>query len=210
MKFRGVRFTSKSNSYVYNYAEGCKKAGLQICAIITGESEGYILPQADYIEFWNEPDVLETYQTPQWLADNYVLYRNTYPQGFKWFASGFASGDPTYAKQFLDAIEDRAPKPHAISIHPYAKNSKQAAELIDEYHSLTKLPIVATEWYQTAVSMDMWDFATMLNDHHDGRCRIWNSYFCLSDAMVPPFGLTKYDGFPKDEYYSLLSSPSIP
>jgi hypothetical protein len=202
--FQGVRLTSRDDPVVYDYAEACKAAGLQVLAIITGESGGYVLPQADIVQIGNEPDLLDTWLDPAEYASLWDLYRGTYPQ-FVMFSAGLASGDPRYMAQVLDRITSDWPA--AIAIHPYAKTAESAAHLFDAYWNLTSLvPVVATEWWQPSGEGLIWPFQDMLNNQLDGRSTIWSSWFCYTDAMVPGFGLRDHNGVPTDTYYELVTA----
>src|SRR3982751_3678191 len=92
--FDGVRLTSRGDPVVYAFAEACRAAGLQVMAIVTGESGGYVLPQADIVQIGNEPDLFDTWLDPLDYASLWDLYRKTYPQ-FVMFSAGMASGDPS-------------------------------------------------------------------------------------------------------------------
>jgi len=202
--FEAVRMTSRNESVVYAYADACKAAGLQVLAIITGESGGYVLPQADVVQIGNEPDIPDTWLDPGEYAALWDLYRRTYPQ-FVMFSAGMASGDPGYMAAVLEAIT--ADWPAAIAIHPYAKTAQPAADLFDAYWNLTGLlPVVSTEWWQPARDGQIWPFQDMLNNQVDGRSTIWSSWFCYTDAMVPGFGLRDQRGVPKDAYYELVTA----
>ena len=113
------------------------------------------MADCDVVQIGNEPDVPETFMTPEEYAEQWVLYRNTYPD-FTMFSAGLASGQLAYCEQVLVAIGDQAPLPDAIAIHPYIKTPDEAASLFDAYWNLTVelfgagIPIVATEWYRPA------------------------------------------------------------
>jgi len=201
---QGVRLTSRDSPVVFQYAEACKAAGLQVLAIITGESGGYVLPQADIVQIGNEPDLPGTWLDPAEYARLWDLYRRTYPQ-FVMFSAGLASGAPSYMAQVLDSITSDWPA--AIAIHPYAKFADSAADLFDAYWNLTGLvPVVATEWWQPASVGQIWAFQDMLNNQVDGRSTVWSSWFCYTDAMAPGFGLRGSDGAPNDAYYELVTA----
>lgn len=217
--FRGVRFTGRAS--IQPRIDECVAAGLDVMAIITGESEGYVPWNAAWLQFHNEPDLHPTWtdNTPQKVADDYVLYRNTYAehtinQGVRWAGPGLASGGVlalNWCAAWLEAIGDRAPWPDALALHPYTLTPEQARTHIDDFWNAFQIPIIVTEWWHTAASQHIWNFQCMLNgDGLDGlgaRAALWNSYFCYTDAMVPGFGLRNAQGQPKNEYYALLSSP---
>lgn len=217
--FRGVRFTGRAS--IQHRIDECVAAGLEVMAIITGESAGYVPHNAQWLQFHNEPDLNPDLpdNRAQAVADGYVLFRNTYAEhtdanGVLWASPGFASGGQRaigYCREFLDYIGDRAPWPDAIAIHPYTLEPGSAQNLIDQFWDAFGIPVIVTEWHHAADTDYIWNFQCMLNgeglDGRGGRCEAWNSYFCYTDAMVPGFGLKDAQGNPKDEYYALLSSP---
>lgn len=219
--FRGVRFTARAT--IQPKIDECVAAGLDVMAIITGESGGYVPWNAKWIQIHNEPDLHDDWpgNSPQNVADMWVLFRNTYAahtdaQGVKWASPGFASGGHSalnYCRAFLDAIGDRAPWPDALAIHPYTLEPGSAQNLFDLFWNEFEIPVIATEWHHGADTGYIWNFQCMLNgdglDGQGGRSKAWNSWFCYTDAMVPGFGLRDHLGRPKDEYYALLSSPCI-
>jgi hypothetical protein len=207
--FRGVRYTSTPEGV--DYADRCLTAGVSVLAIITGESKGFLMPNATYYQIGNEPDAQSTLMTPAQYADMWVLYRNTYPD-FKMFSAGLASGGENMLNYWLaveQQIRHRAPQPDAIAIHPYLKNHVEAAGEFDMMWNQFQIPIIATEWYVNPQTNDMWDFVCMLNNPDDGRSTMWNSWFCWTDEMVGPFGLLDRNNNPKDEYSALLSAPCL-
>lgn len=200
--FRGVRFVSRQ--WVQPRIDELKQAGLQVMAVITDESGGYVPWNADYLQIGNEPDLPGTYLSPSEYADLWVLYRNTYPQfAGRFVMAGLASGGQNavnYAAAVFAAIGGRAPLPDIVAIHPYAKDSAQAAGDFDLMWNAVGRPVVATEWHNED---DTWNFQCMLA----GRSSVWNSVFSYTDAMVAGFGLRDAAGNPKPFYYSLLSAP---
>ena len=198
--FRGVRFTSRAE--IQDKIDALKAAGLQVMAIVTGESEGYVPYNADLLQIGNEPDLQGV--PPADYADEWVLYRNTYPQfAGRFVMAGLASGGQNavdYAAAVFDAIGDRAPLPDMIAIHPYTKTPEAAAGDFDQMWNAFGRPVIATEWYNDEST---WNFQCMLA----GRSSLWSSAFCYSDAMVPGFGLFDGSGAPKPFYFQLLSAP---
>jgi hypothetical protein len=211
-KFRGVRFTSRNTDINREYVQACRDNGLRVLAIITGESADYLVPGADVYQIGNEPEQ-NGIDADAFYWNWWKFYRETYPQP-RMYMAGLASGgqrDLDFAARVLQLCTDNGtPPPDAIALHPYLKDSAQAADAFDAMWNLTNIPVIATEWYQQAASGDMWNFVGMLNDPATGRSTEWNSFFCYTDAMVPPFGIRAVDGTPKDDYYSLLSAPYIP
>jgi hypothetical protein len=210
--FRGARFTSRNTDGNRDYARECHDTGLRVLAIITEESHGYLVPGADVYQIGNEPDRSPTYMRPdEYYWELWKIYRETYPD-FDMYMAGLSSGGLNavrYAERVLALCEENGTrKPDAIAIHPYIKTSIEAAGEFDLMWDMAHIPVIATEWHQSAASTDMWDFVHMLNDPATGRSTVWNSYFCYADSMVLGLGLRASDGTPKDEYYSLLSAPS--
>jgi hypothetical protein len=205
--FHGVRLVSRAS--IQPRIDQLKASGLLVMAIITGESAGYVPWNADYLQIGNEPDDRNTYVSPSAYADEWVLYRNTYPQwAGRFVMAALDSGGQNavdYASAALSAIGDRAPWPDLIALHPYAKTSAQAAADFDLTWNAFGIPVIATEWHNED---DTWNFQCMLGNSSWGRSTLWNSAFAYSDAMVSGFGLRDAQGNPKPFYYSLLSAPS--
>jgi hypothetical protein len=207
--FNGIRLTSTFASS--RYANAFANNGLAVLGIITSESQGYIMADSTVVQIGNEPDVPDTFRAPEAYAEDWILYRNTYPD-LTMFSAGLASGQLGYCEQFLSSIADRAPLPDAIAIHPYLKTPDEAAGLFDDYWNLTVrlfgagIPIVATEWYRPAGEEQIWPFQDMLDNAEVGRSTVWNSWFCFSDGMVPGLGLVDGFGNPKPEGYELVSA----
>jgi hypothetical protein len=208
--FKGVRLTSYPD--VQGRIDALVNAGLAVMAIIhPTDSQGYVPWNATFLQIGNEPDAPGSFMSPQEYADMWVIYRNTYPQfAGRFVMAGLASGGDAaiqYARDVFAAIGDRAPLPDVIAIHPYTLTTQQASDQFDAMWNAFNIPVIATEWWKNHTENDTWNFQCMLNNNPDGRSRIWNSWFCYTDAMVSPFGLTDRDGNRKDEYYALLSAP---
>jgi hypothetical protein len=106
-----------------------------------------------------------------------------------------------YAAAVFAAIGDRTPLPDIVTIHPYTKNSAQAAGYVDLMWNAVGRRVVTTEWHSQD---DTWNFQCVLA----GRSSVWSSVFSHTDAMVPGFGLRDGAGNPKPFSYSLLSAPA--
>lgn len=206
-EFDGVRLTSRAS--IQGRIDELKAAGLQVMAIVTGESEGYVPHNADLLQIGNEPDLEATAMSPAHYADEWVVYRNSYPQfAGRFVMAGLASGGEnavSYAAAVFEAIGGRAPLPDMVAIHPYTKTPAGAAHDIDLMWNAFGIPVIATEWHNDT---DTWNFQCMLANPNDGRSTSWSSVFAYTDAMVPGFGLRDESGAPKPFYYSLLSAPS--
>jgi hypothetical protein len=210
MGFGGVRMVSKPACERYAWA--CNHAGLAVLGVVTGESEGYVMPACTGLQIGNEPDAKETFFKAAEYADTWVLYRNTYPQ-FEGnvYMAGLASGGANaarYLRAVLRAIGDQAPLPDGVAVHPYNKTPDQAASDLDALARVTEdfavggIPLVVTEWFRDAGCGQIADFFAMLI----GRAPTWSSWFCISDSMVPGFGLLSDDGREKDEYAQLSAA----
>ncbi|MFG1951809.1 glycosyl hydrolase [Micromonospora sp. NPDC048830] len=201
--FRGARFVSRRS--IQPRIDALRAAGLKVMPIITSESGGYVPWNADFLQIGNEQDHGGTYMSPSAYADMWALYRNTYPQfAGRFVMGGLASGGQNavnYTAAVFAAIGGRAPLPDIIAIHPYAKNTAQAAGDFDMMWNAFGRPVIATEWHNED---DTWNFQCMLA----GRSSVWNSVFAYTDAMVPGFGLRDGAGNPKPFYCSLLSAPA--
>jgi hypothetical protein len=210
--FGGVRFTAREEDQP-KY-DALELAGLQIMAIVTWESQGYVPYNADWIQVHNEMTSGDNPMSPEDYAKEYLIYRETYAHnGFRWSTGGLARG-PLFDLAWMESVIALIPadlRPDAIAIHPYTLDPPDARDLFDVYWNRFQIPIIATEWWHPEYSHKIWDMQCMLNgDGGDGlgaRSSLWNSWFCWTDAMVHPFGLFDDTGNPKPEYYSLLSSP---
>jgi hypothetical protein len=205
--FDGVRLVARSS--IQGRIDELKAAGLQVMAVITNESAGYVPWNADFIQIGNEPDDANTAMSPADYANMWTLYRNTYPQfAGRFVMAGLDSGGQNavdYASAALSAIGNRAPLPDVIAIHPYGKSPGDAQGDFDMMWDAFQIPVIADEWHNED---DTWNFQCMLGNSTDGRSRTWSSVFAYTDAMVPGFGLRDSSGAPKPFYYSLLSAPS--
>lgn len=207
--FKGVRCTSlqqhqdRMSAYV---AEG-----LTLMGIVTWDSEGYVPHNATWLQIHNEMTSGQDPMSPEQYVDEYKIYRNTYGGQFLYATGGLAMGpevDIPWMQEVLDGLTMEE-LPDAIAIHPYTLSPAAAAATFDQYWNAFGIPVIATEWYHQHTTNWIWDFQSMLGNPNDGRSTLWNSWFCYTDAMVPPLGLTTDTGDNKPEYYSLLSCPEV-
>jgi hypothetical protein len=195
--FRGVR--AVSNARYVDRITTLRSMGLDVLAVVTDESQGFVPWNASIVQVGNEPDGPGG-MTPREYADYWNIYRETYPD-FRMFSAGLCSGGMNAVNYLAAAWPDMRIKPEAIAIHPYNKTPQEAAGDFDLMWNQFQVPVIATEWFRDAASTEIWDFQAMLDD----RSSVWNSWFCWTDAMVKPFGLLDMGGLPKDEFYALLS-----
>jgi hypothetical protein len=203
--FEGIRLTHRETNT--DYITSCLASGLWVAAIQgTGDAAPYPPPfhQRLIIQVDNEVDVNPTYRTPEQYADIFAIWRGTYPAYNMWTA-GFASGDPDYYVRFLSALSTYHPEvnwPNAVAIHPYWQDPDGCRQKADDYWNITgAIPVVATEWFWQAGRGLIWPTQDALND----VCSVWNSWYCWSVLMNPPFGLVDENGVCRLEGEELIS-----
>ncbi len=216
-KFTGARLLSSSDNWLYtqNVLKGSAPR-IEVMAIVTDESHGYILPQADILQIGNEADLSEPAPDHMSVSEYVRLwerYTNTYRYlGKQFYTCGFASGDPTYFAEFMWYVNSWGLcEPDAVAVHPYLKTDSEARDLLDAYWNVTGyIPVVVTEWYTDPGQGQIWAMQNMLDgDGGDGqgpRASVWNSWFCWSDGMVDKFGLVTANQIPKSTGDELVSA----
>jgi hypothetical protein len=184
------------------YFADCQEAGLKILLVLARESGGdYGLYRRRYdglidaIQVGNEADLVSPSSwtmAPVELAALGRSVRALFPTT-PLVCAGLASGHPSW----LDGMD--LSWADAVAVHPYAKDSENPADLEDqpdmqplirEYARFGK-PVLVTEWG--------WPDDTEPRASEEVRDAIrWAAqtdeieaffYFCISDSMVPPFGL---------------------
>jgi hypothetical protein len=184
-----------------------RAAGIRTLLVLARESGGDYRSYAeryaglvDAVEVGNEPDVDSPSSwtlRPSELGALGRAVRVLFPTT-PLVLGGLASGQPSY----LDDVD--LSWCDAIGLHPYLKDATaendvpDIGDLISGYAAYGR-PLVITEW-------GWWG-----DDERRGRDEVrdmveWAArtgdveaflYFCLSDAMVPPFGLLREDGTDK-------------
>ncbi len=113
----------------------------------------------------------------------------------------------------------------AVSIHPYGVPPDASwcpnpgedlncdwgtlGGKVDEYHNATGLPVWITEFgIRTQDTVHAANYLAAAYTAFESRAGIVQHafFFCESDAMVPPFGLTFDDGSPKPDVYAMYRS----
>lgn len=80
---------------------------------------------------------------------------------------------------------------------------------VDEYHNATGLPVWITEFgIRTNDTLHAASYLAAAYTAFESRASVVPHafFFCESDAMVPPFGLTFTDGSPKPDVYAMYRS----
>jgi hypothetical protein len=100
--FGGVRLVSRPE--VEAAAREFQAAGLFVLSVVTEQSGGFLIPDADLTQIGNEPDIDGTADSmgAREYADYARLYRDTYP-GLPMITAGLASNQPAYLKAARDA-----------------------------------------------------------------------------------------------------------
>jgi hypothetical protein len=148
LKSRGytfVRLVSLPNAE--DYAALCRARQIAVLAVVTGESQGYVLGNADVHQFDNERDLD---QSPSDYQLNATFYQRTYPH-LNWIACGMAKGSPLW---WRDVAALGLPGFSGFAVHPYGKTASQAATLINSYKSYTpNMDCWITEWVRPAAEI---------------------------------------------------------
>jgi hypothetical protein len=185
----------------------------------------------DAWEIWNEPDQpllacnsggynpgIPAAEYGTLLRDAYITIRNT-GAGAPVVTGGLDSGNVQYIVEGANAASGLWAD--GVSIHPYgvvpdASWCPDPGEdlncdwgtlggKIDEYGASTGVPVWVTEWglkttdTQHAAAYLADGYAAFASRGGNVAHAFW---FCESDAMVPPFGLTFADGTPKPDVYA--------
>src|SRR5215216_1128319 len=136
--FEGVRLTARDNPANRAYIANMLAAGVQVVAVVaTGDNDGFVPPQTQVVvQVFNEPDLEgPTSMEAVAYAELFAIYRGTYPE-FDCWTAGFASGQPSYYEEFLNALSTRFPDvslPSAVAIHPYGQTPDGLRSLAQAY-----------------------------------------------------------------------------
>lgn len=197
-----VRIVAMSDHDLSDYFRRCRDAGLKILLVLARESGGnYALYRDRYgslVDAWqigNEADLVSpsswTMQ-PSELAALGRSVRALIPNAVL-VCSGLASGHPSW----LDGMD--LGWADAIAFHPYLKDAPNPDDLEDlpdvpdllaGYQRFGK-PLLVTEW-------GWWGSDERRGEEEVRDMIAWAGrtdllevffYFCISDSMVPPFGL---------------------
>lgn len=212
-----IRLVAMRDHDLREYLAECRAAGLRVLLVLARESFGGFDSYADglatyarryggLVDAWqigNEADLASPSSwtmDPGELSELGQLARAALP-GARLVCAGMASGHPEY----LDAV-DLTPF-DAVACHPYLKDAPNPSDVEDlpdvdqlvEAYRAYGLPVWVTEWgwwgaderrgAEETAEMVAWAASTDLIEAF--------FYFCLSDAMVPPFGLLRADGSEK-------------
>lgn len=207
-----IRIVAMQEYDLRAYFRRCKDAGLKILLVLARESGGdYATLAARYaslVDAWqvgNEAD-LESESSwtmaPVELAALGRAVRKILPRPHVLVTSGMASGHP----EWLDGMD--LSWADACAAHPYAKDAPNPGDLEDlpdadalvrAYGEQTGLPVLVTEWgwwsdQEPRASEEVRDMTRWAAQTAD--CEVF-FYFCVDDAMVPPFGLLRANGSEK-------------
>lgn len=214
--FGGVRLRSRRGWATR--IEDVVDAGMEVCAVIEWESEGWIHPQTTWAQVLNEMTSGSAPMTAAAYARQWRAVREQNPdfQG-SWMTGGLARGadyDIAWLGRFLRAI----PKylyPNALAIHVYTLEPDQVQAYCDRVYNTFGIPAVVTEWWRSAAEGHHPMQCVLGGEGLDGqgpRSPLWNSYFCLSSHMTHDqegrdMGLLDIYDNQTDEWWSLLSAP---
>jgi hypothetical protein len=164
--FGGVRLVGRPG--LEDYVEACHQADLFVLSVITEQSGGHLLANADLQQILNEPDVEGTAdsRTPAGYREYWRLYRETFSD-VPMIAAGLGSGQPGYWRA-VGAL----PGCSGFAVHPYGKSVEQARTLLRAYKSITPtLPLIVSEWNRPAA--EVVPFAVMLRQE-----AVMSAWFC--------------------------------
>lgn len=149
--FGGVRLVSRHG--VEDYVQDCQNFGLYVLAVVTAQSEGYLVPGADCYQIGNEPDIDGTADSmgPREFAQHLALYRDTYPT-LPMITGGLANGDPgwLYNLQRFDGVRGY----NGVAIH-YPSSVTKMKDYLTAM-GRTKKPLWITEWNRPADEILEW------------------------------------------------------
>jgi hypothetical protein len=204
-----LRIVALPDHDLSDYFRRCRGAGLKILLVLARESGGdYAALAARYatlVDAWQVGNEADLDSESSWTMNSTELaslgraVRGILPRPHVLVTSGMASGHP----EWLDGMD--LSWADAVACHPYAKDAPSpddiedlpdADVLVRAYGEKTGLPVLVTEWgwwsddepraSQEVRDMVGWAGAT-------GNCEVF-FYFCISDSMVPPFGLLRANG----------------
>jgi hypothetical protein len=197
-----IRIVAMPEHDLSDYFAHCRAAGLKILLVLARESGG------DYQRYWdryehlvdaiqvgNEADLVSPSSWTMTQAELVSLGRTVralFPLT-PLVCAGLASGHPSW----LDGMD--LSWCDAVACHPYAKDSENPADLEDqpdmqplirEYARFGK-PVLVTEWGwpsddEPRASEEVRDAIRWASQTDEIEVFF---YFCISDSMVPPFGL---------------------
>jgi GH25 family lysozyme M1 (1,4-beta-N-acetylmuramidase) len=214
-----IRIVAMAAENQEDYLLRCEDRGLKVLLVLARESfadggtvelyrsryEGLV----DALQVGNEPDLESESSwtmTQGELASLGRAVRAAWP-GIPIVCAGLASGQPDWLEGMDLSWCD------AISFHPYLKDAPNPDDIEDlpdvtgltEAYARFGKPLLITEWgwwsnddegraAEEVRDMVRWAANTDLIEVF--------FYFCASDSMVPPFGLTYEDGTPKGRYHT--------
>lgn len=165
--FSGVRIVSRPG--LENVVVDCQAASLYVLAVVSKESQGYLLPGADCYQIGNEPDIggtLDYFPNPADFAGELQIYRGTYPK-VAMITGGLAAADPVYLRKVRDAGGLNGFQ--GVGLHYPATVTTITA--FQKYAS--GLPICVTEWNVPALDVPFYR-AKMR-----GAGVAFDAYFCI-------------------------------
>jgi len=194
-------------------------------------SQGYGA-RVDAWQIWNEPDQpllpcgSEDYNPGIPSGDYGVLLRDAYNairgggSTAPIITAGLDSGQVSYVREASDAAGGLYAD--GVAIHPYGVPPDASwcpdpgedlncawgtlGGKVDEYYAATGLPIWISEFgVRSADTRHVAAYLSAAYTAFESRASIVPHafFFCESDAMVPPFGLTFADGSPKPDVYAM-------
>ena len=203
-----ARLVERDTPQVRAYADALTAAGVIPVGVVTGETQGRILPNVRIKIFGNEMDTTDS-NPARWPVGDARAYRGeldtytgTYPD-FDWIIGGLASGDPNVG--YLRDVLAAGPLPACVvgvSMHPWAKSADEARSWIRQVKAAAgDLPIVLGEYNRPAselpgyVAMALEEVAAF-------------GWYCHSDVQSlgsegQRFGLFDEHGQPKDVLHAL-------
>ena len=166
--FSGVRFVSRNLESVNSYVDQARDKGLFTLAVVTEQSEGYLVPGCDFYQIGNEPDIdgtRDTMKAPD-FASYLQLYRRVYP-GLHMITGGLASGQVVYLRQVRDAGGLNGFL--GVGLH----YPKDAAKITQFASFAGGLPMVISEWWRPAQNIP--EYMQILR-----ACKVsLHAWFCL-------------------------------
>lgn len=111
---------------------------------------------------------------------------------------GFVAGQPTALGDYLKAIRQTGYTGpiHGFDLHPYGKSAAEAVDLFAQYDQYVEPGMWGYALEINRPANEIAEYEQMLGDTN------W-CWFCLSDGMVPGFGLLDTNGWPTPALHAL-------
>jgi hypothetical protein len=216
------------------YAERCQKAGLYVLAVITSESDDFVIKHFDALQIGNEPDGgghASWKLTPKQYVAKWDYFRQLYPAPqYTLITAGLLR--PNSDWNWSSVVRDLTPPVDGIARHSYGdpngppRTPDQLSVVLSDFrrqgrgdlpddHWINTVPLYVTEWHPlpNAIAYIPGLAAVMANE------AAGDFFYCWSDRQTPANtetgqaarGLVLDDGAtPKEEFQYYVQAPCNP